>query len=108
MHRCGDGAAHHASGKKEQDCNPDEENKHWAFDATTNCWEKAVTYKGDLPPYNFYDSVVSPINKTLGLLSALVGAYVGIKNYQDEQAEKAQLNNLYLRHTKCLVLGHSL
>ena len=65
--KCGDGAAHHASGKKEEDCNPDEENKHWAFDATTNCWEKAVTYKGDLPPYNFYDSVVSPINKTLGL-----------------------------------------
>ena len=66
--KCGDGAAHHASGKTDQwECNPDEENKHWAFDATTNCWEKVVTYKMDLPPYNFYDSVVSPINKTLGL-----------------------------------------
>ena len=45
-------------------------------------------------PVIVYAGLTNKTNKTLGLLSALVGAYVGIKNYQDEQAEKAQLNNL--------------
>ncbi len=45
-------------------------------------------------PVIVYAGLTNRTNKTLGLLSALVGAYVGIKNYQDEQAEKAQLNNL--------------
>jgi len=45
-------------------------------------------------PVIVYAGLTNKSNKTLGLLSALVGAYVGIKNYQDEQAEKAQMNNL--------------
>ena len=42
-------------------------------------------------PVIVYAGLTNKSNKTLGLLSALVGAYVGIKNYQDEQAEKDQV-----------------
>ena len=45
-------------------------------------------------PIVVYAGLTNKTNRTLGLLSALVGAYVGIKNYQDEQAEAARMSNL--------------
>ena len=45
-------------------------------------------------PVIVYAGLTNKSNKTIGMLSALVGAYIGIKNYQDEQAEKARSTNL--------------
>lgn len=45
-------------------------------------------------PVIVYAGLTNKSNKTLGLLSALVGVYVGVKNYQDEQDANAQVNNL--------------
>jgi hypothetical protein len=45
-------------------------------------------------PVIVYAGLTNKSNKTLGLLSALVGAYVGIKNYQDEQHSKMAVGNL--------------
>lgn len=45
-------------------------------------------------PIVVYAGLTNKTNRTLGLLSALVGVYVGVKNYQDEQAEKISMNNL--------------